>query len=153
MSLRSHLRGFPDLPPLWLAGSLAASWALGRTRIADVGPGADGVGALALLAGLGLIGWAGVWFRRKRTPIMPHHDPEALIVEGPYRVSRNPIYLGLLAIALGFALRQPSALALPPVLALWWVLDRRFARPEEARLLAEFGAAAEGFLRRTRRWL
>jgi protein-S-isoprenylcysteine O-methyltransferase Ste14 len=152
-ALRGHLKGFPDLPPIWLLAALAAAWALGRTPVPPLFPGAMSVGAILIAAALGLIGWAAVWFRRKRTPIEPHHVPRALIVEGPFRLSRNPIYLALVVVALGFALRQPSAMALLAVPALWWVLDRRFVRPEEAGLRAAFGAEAECFLARTRRWL
>lgn len=153
MALRDHLRGFPDLPPLWLLGTMAASTLLGRTGIGASGGWAHTAGGVLIALGLALIGWAALWFRRKRTPIEPHHAPTALIVEGPYRLGRNPIYLALVLIAVGYGLRQPSVLALLPPPALWWVLDRRFARIEEDRLRAAFGAAAEPFLRGTRRWL
>ncbi|TFL19677.1 methyltransferase family protein [Jannaschia formosa] len=153
MALAEHLKGFPDLPPIWLLGAVAASWLLGRGPGPSAGPVGEWVGGAAVVLGLGLILWAAIWFRRKRTPIMPHHDPDALIVEGPYRLSRNPIYLAMVVIAAGVALRQDSLLALLPVPALWWVLDRRFAAVEEARLQARFGAAAEPYLAQTRRWL
>jgi protein-S-isoprenylcysteine O-methyltransferase Ste14 len=48
------------------------------------------------------------WFWRKKTTIEPHHTPTALIVEGPYRLSRNPIYLALLALLAGYVLRLGS---------------------------------------------
>jgi protein-S-isoprenylcysteine O-methyltransferase Ste14 len=151
--MSKHLKGFPDLPPIWLLGALVAVWILGRAPGPSLGAVGDWLGGVLILAALGLIGWAAVWFRWKSTPIMPHHAPDALIVEGPYRLSRNPIYLALVAIALGAALRQDSLLALLPVPALWWVLDRRFAAPEEAALGAAFGAGAEPYLKATRRWL
>ncbi|PWJ18017.1 methyltransferase family protein [Jannaschia seohaensis] len=154
MNLARHLKGFPDLPPIWLLGALFCVWSLGR------GPGPSAAGAIGqwlggalIVAALALIGWAALWFLRKRTPIEPHHRPEALIVEGPYRISRNPIYLALVTIALGAALRQDSLLALLPVPGLWWVLDRRFAAPEEAGLRSAFGSAAEPYLKATRRWI
>ena len=153
MPLTDHLRGFPDLPPIWLLGTLALSWLLGLGPGPSAGTVGHWIGGATILAGLGLVLWAALWFRRKRTPIEPHHAPTALIVEGPYRISRNPIYLALVAIALGSALRQDSLLALLPVPALWWVLDRRFAAVEEDGLRAAFGAAAHPYLRRTRRWL
>jgi protein-S-isoprenylcysteine O-methyltransferase Ste14 len=153
MALTNHLRGFPDLPPIWLLGALGLSWGLGRLHFFPRPEGAQAVGGVLIALGLGLIAWAGLWFLRKRTPIEPHHDPRALIVEGPFRLSRNPIYLALVVIAAGIVLRQPSMLAILSVPLLWAVLDRRFARPEEARLREAFGAQAHDFVARTRRWL
>ena len=147
------LRGFPDLPPIWLLATMTLSWLLGRLPLPGAGTVGQWGGALLIALGLLLIAWAALHFWLKRTPIEPHHRPKALIVEGPYRLSRNPIYLALVVIALGFALRQDAITGLLPVPALWWVLDRRFAAVEEALLRDEFGAEATAYLARTRRWL
>lgn len=149
------LRGFPDLPPVWFAGFSAAAWLLARELplVVAFGPLFRGIGLLLGLAGLGLILWSALWFRRKRTSIEPHHTPSALITEGPFRFSRNPIYLGLLALLTGYVLWLG---VLSPVLLPWLfftVLDRRFARPEEERLIAAFGLEARRYLQNTRRWL
>lgn len=148
------MKGFPDLPPIWLLGAMIASWALARLGFFPLlgGPG-QWIGAALIAAALALILWSAWFFWRKRTPIEPHHAPKALIVEGPYRVSRNPIYLALLMISFGYAIRLDSILALLPVVGLFWVLNRRFAATEEAGLRTAFGAEAEGYLARTRRWL
>lgn len=147
------LKGFPDLPPIWLLATMALSWGLGRVPVPSLGGLGHAVGGVLIAAALGLILWSAWFFWRKRTPIEPHHAPKALIVEGPYRVSRNPIYLALLIIAAGFALRQGGLLAVLPVPILFFVLDRRFAAPEEAGLRAVFGPDAERYLTATRRWL
>lgn len=147
------LKGFPDLPPIWLLTTMALSWGLGQVPFPSLGGFGHAVGGVLIAVALGLILWSAWFFWRKRTPIEPHHAPKALIVEGPYRLSRNPIYLALLIIAAGFALRQGGLLALLPVPALFFALDRRFAAPEEAGLRAAFGAQAEGYLAATRRWL
>lgn len=149
------LKGFPDWPPIWFAGFCAAAWLLARELPLTVafGPVFWGLGLLLAGAGLGLIGWSALWFWKKRTPIEPHHDPKALIVEGPYRISRNPIYLGLLAMLTGYVLWLG---VLSPVLLPWlflWVLERRFVAPEEERLIAAFGLEARRYLQQTRRWL
>jgi protein-S-isoprenylcysteine O-methyltransferase Ste14 len=152
--LDGPLKGFPDLPPVWLLGFMAAAW------LHRPGPAAGGglraglpvAGGLLMLAALGLIAWSALWFWRKKTTIEPHHTPTALIVEGPYRLSRNPIYLALLSFwwatccAWGLWARDPS-------LRLYIVLTRRFIEPEEAGLRRLFGAEAHAYLERTRRWL
>ena len=93
-----------------------------------------------------------VWFRRKKTPVEPNHKPRALIVEGPYRINRNPIYTGLALILIGWALALGAVTALIPALAFGPIISRRFVAPEEKTLLEAFGEEAETFFRRTRRW-
>ncbi len=113
-----------------------------------------GVASWLLLAvALGIIGWSALWFYWKKTPIEPHHQPRELIVEGPYRLSRNPIYLALVLLTVASALGHGSLIGLAAAVGLWWVLDRRFAEPEERLLKAMFGDAADTYLARTRRWI
>lgn len=147
------LKGFPDLPPVWLLGAMVLSWGLGRVPFASFGAVGSVVGGGLILLALALILWSAWFFWRKRTPIEPHHVPQTLIVEGPFRVSRNPIYLALLVIASGYALRQGSVLAFLPVPILFLVLDRRFAAPEESLLRKTFGKGAEEYIAATRRWI
>ncbi|PWK60450.1 methyltransferase family protein [Roseicyclus mahoneyensis] len=149
------LKGFPDLPPLWFLLALGLVWVLGSylPLVRLFGPVFQAAGILLTLTGLGLIGWAALWFWRKRTTIEPHHAPTSLIVEGPYRLSRNPIYLGLLAIVAGAVLWQGAASAVPVPFAFAAILSRRFIEPEEAALRRAFGPEAERYLTATRRWL
>ena len=149
------MKGFPDLPPIWFAGFCAAAWLLAGYMPLTVafGPLWWGLGVLLALAGGGLIVWSALWFRRKRTTIEPHHVPSALITEGPYRLSRNPIYLGLLAMLTGYVLwlGMLSPVLLPVLFQQ--VLTRRFIEPEEERLIAAFGLEAKRYIQVTRRWL
>ena len=154
MALSDHLRGFPDLPPLWTLGAMAASAALGRVLpAADLGGLGRVLGAAEIAAASGLAAWAATRFARHRTPIEPHHRPRALIADGPYAFTRNPIYLSLLGIALGWALWLGPLAATAPVAGLAWVLDRRFAAPEEALLADAFGPEGRAYVARVPRWL
>ena len=153
--LDGPLKGFPDLPPVWLIGFMAVASLIdrGMPLVQAFGPVYHVAGGLLMVAALALIGWSAWWFWRKKTTIEPHHTPSALIVEGPFRLSRNPIYLALLALLVGYVLRLGS---LGPVIlpfAFFWVLTRRFIEPEEAGLRRLFGAEAEAYLQRTRRWI
>ena len=141
---------FPDLPPVWALGAALAAWAL--ARLLPIASLPEAPGGLLIGAGLLLIVWSAWWFRRKRTPIEPNRVPRALIVEGPYRLNRNPIYTGMVLIVLGWAILLGAASALLPAVALPVVLDRRFVRGEETALRRAFGAEAEAYLRATRRW-
>jgi protein-S-isoprenylcysteine O-methyltransferase Ste14 len=102
---------------------------------------------------VGWNGW-GLWlFARHRTGLLPGQPADALIEEGPFRVSRKPLYVGLLALYLGLALLAPTfwGLVLFPVavlLLLWGAI-----RPEESYLRERFGASYDAYARRVRRWL
>ncbi|WP_224815191.1 isoprenylcysteine carboxylmethyltransferase family protein [Hasllibacter sp. MH4015] len=149
------MKGFPDLPPIWLVGFMALAWVLARfVPLYEARDALVSVLGMAMgVVGVVLIFWAAYWFWKKKTTIEPHHTPGTLIVEGPYTVSRNPIYLGMVFILTGQVLWMGalSPILLPPALLL--ILTRRFARPEEAALRAAFGAEAQRYLAETRRWL
>ena len=150
-----YMKNFPDIPPVWWGGSVSVIY-LGKWVFPTlhVSSGILTVFSwIMLAAALGVIGWAAVWFFRKKTPIEPHHTPKTLIVEGPFRVTRNPIYLALVLLTVASALGHGSVIGLGVAAVLWWVLDRRFAAPEEALLLETFGAEAQDYLSRTKRWV
>ncbi|KIT17135.1 methyltransferase family protein [Jannaschia aquimarina] len=151
MSASSHLRGFPDLPPVWalglyLAQQACAAW-VPLVRY-EAGP----AGIVMAAAGLALILWSAVWFWRKRTPIEPHHTPRALIVEGPYRLNRNPIYTGLALVLVGTGLNAGALSSLLLSALFPPLITRRFVLKEEAALRAAFGAAADTYIANSRRW-
>lgn len=141
-----------DWPPVWLAGFMAVAWVLGQLgaplRGALVWPG-----VALIAAGVVLIVWAAVEFRRARTTIVPREEPSALVERGPFRFSRNPIYLADLVILAGWVMvtGQPAGLVLVPVLGA--ILARRFIEPEEAMLERHLGAPFRAYRARVRRWL
>jgi protein-S-isoprenylcysteine O-methyltransferase Ste14 len=143
-------RGFPDLPPVWAAGMAAAGWVLARTVPLAPLPAPPGWGLVA--AGVALILWAAAWFRARRTTIEPHRTPTALIVEGPFRFNRNPIYTGMTLILLGWAFLLGAASALVPAAVFALLVTRRFIVGEEAALRLAFGPEAARYLAATRRW-
>jgi protein-S-isoprenylcysteine O-methyltransferase Ste14 len=76
-----------------------------------------------------------------------------LIVTGPYRYSRNPLYLGKLAINLGFALAS-GALVFMAVIPVWWAFLQWVVVPwEERALRRRFGKAYLRYLAETPRWV
>ena len=81
------------------------------------------------------------------------HKNQELTMTGPYAFTRNPLYLGLIALYVGLALLWPSfwALVLTPVgiAALWWGA----IAPEERYLRAKFGVEYDAYCARVRRWL
>lgn len=107
------------------------------------------------LVGLGgfLVAWGMLTFRRHKTSILPFHPAAALAQNGPYRFTRNPMYVGLTTAHVGAALAMNAGwpLILLPV-ALYLIL-RFVIRREEDYLGRRFGVEYEDFKRRVRRWL
>ena len=98
-------------------------------------------------------GWSLWLFGRHETGLLPGQATSAIIEEGPYRLSRNPLYIGLLALYLGLALLVPTFWGLvlfPAAVALvFWAA----IRPEERFLHDRFGAPYDEYAARVRRWL
>ena len=111
------------------------------------------VAAVLLVAFALWNGWAIALLARHRTALLPGGSTRTILDRGPFRVSRNPLYLGLIALDVGLALLWPSfwALASVPVgvVALWWGA----ILPEERYLSAKFGAEYDAYRARVRRWL
>ncbi len=144
-----------DLPPVWMALSgllmaLAAFWTPWRF---EFGVWADLLGWLTMILGAGAIFLAAPQFLLAATPIMPRNDPDKLLTSGIFGFSRNPIYLGMVLILIGWGLilGAPPALAIPFGFAA--LIDKRFIRDEEARLIARFPDQAPAYLARVRRWI
>ena len=108
---------------------------------------------LAVAAWLALDVWAIARFGAAGTSIWPFEASSALVTDGPYRLTRNPQYVGIaffyLAFAFGFGVAWALAL-LPAVLV---VIDRRIVAREEPYLERRFGQAYRDYKRRVRRWL
>lgn len=113
--------------------------------------GTGGLVVAAAILGLGL--WSVVLVRRSGQSENPWKPTLSIVERGPFRISRNPMYLQMILVCLGFAiiLWDVWVLALTPLCA--WVLQRFAIRPEEAYLERKFGDAYLGYKRSVRRWL
>ncbi len=111
------------------------------------------MGLLLLLCGLFLILPCTDLFLRAHTPLYPHGAASALVVRGPYQLSRNPMYLSLLLTYVGSCAvsMQLGALILLPLPVV--VLTRVVIPFEEARLTGKFGEQYQRYCRQVRRWL
>jgi protein-S-isoprenylcysteine O-methyltransferase Ste14 len=80
------------------------------------------------------------------------NPPTRIVTEGPYRLTRNPMYLGHLIFMLGLALTLHSYVALG-ILVLRAIWFHRRVVADEARLTARFGAAYTDYRKRVKRWV
>ncbi|WP_313224704.1 methyltransferase family protein [Stutzerimonas nitrititolerans] len=104
-------------------------------------------------AGVLLMLWAGLLMLWRKTTVNPYGKPVRLLEEGPFRFSRNPIYLADSLIYCGIALLWGSLwpwLLLPLVIH---VMQRAVIRHEERLLVQLFGEAYRSYCARVRRWL
>ncbi len=147
--------GFRLWPPVAIGGPLLAGW-LATAAWGDpvtLGGWRVPFGLALLLLFAGWNSWALWLFGRHRTGLLPGQPTLAMIEEGPYRLSRNPLYLGLLALHLAVALLVPTVwgLVLFPVSVLlvrWGAI-----LPEERFLRSRFETSYDDYARRVRRWL
>ena len=143
-------------PPIWaliyVVIALLISWPLGWPRVPGFPLPWLGV-ALALLPWV-LPVWALMIFRRERTEIDPTSPTNrALIVEGPYRYTRNPMYLGLTLVTLGIAIVVGTwPMFLAPV-AVFATVNSVHIPFEEAKMHRQFGADYDQYRGRVRRWV
>ena len=144
-------------PPLLFAGGLGGGWLLHRfVPLPLLRPTAlwrEPAGLALAVVGLLVTFWAIFTFTRARTAIIPHRAASRLVAHGPYRFSRNPMYVGLTVAYLGGALLIDSTwpIVLLPlvILALLSLVIER----EERYLHAAFGDDYAAYRRRVRRWL
>jgi protein-S-isoprenylcysteine O-methyltransferase Ste14 len=110
------------------------------------------LGLIPLSGGGLLIHWALQTFLWKDTSPEPFRTARVLVDHGPYRLSRNPMYLGAALILLGFAIVFGSITALLVVPVYVVSMHFRVIRPEEVALAAQFGGAYSDYVARVRRW-
>jgi protein-S-isoprenylcysteine O-methyltransferase Ste14 len=110
-------------------------------------------GMVLLVGGFLLAAWAFSRLVKAGTSPDPARAATTLLTQGPYRFTRNPIYLGFALVFLGFTLLAGTlwGLMLSPVLIL--AVTRLVVDPEEKHLMARFEARYAEYLARVRRWL
>lgn len=111
------------------------------------------LGGFLILFGIGLFMWTSQFFKRHKTTIRPRGKPTSLISTGPYRFTRNPIYLGFLCVSLGVALLFANLLALVGPILFFSFISTFIIPFEEDMLSKTFGETYQKYRTRTRRWV
>jgi len=110
-------------------------------------------GPASIIAGVGLLGSFVEAFRRARTPIDPSSPTQTVVTDGPYRLTRNPAYLGMALTYAGIAIVANAPWALLPLPVVIAVIDRGVIAREERYLERKFGTPYVDYKRRIRRWI
>ena len=153
--------------PLLLLLRIPVPWVFVLTYVLGVGleyalpfragngalPGVSVAGGVLFGIGAGIAGWGLLTFRAARTTTVPGQTSSRLVTWGPYRFSRNPMYIGLIVAYLGEAgiLRQVWPMFLLPLTVAYvnWIVIPL----EESRLKEVFPEEYDRYRMRVRRWL
>jgi protein-S-isoprenylcysteine O-methyltransferase Ste14 len=154
---RNPLRLLMHIPVPWvfiLAYLIGVSLELAlRSGASTNRPGVVIAGGAVFLVGAIIAGWSLIIFHRNPTTTVPGRTSAQLVTWGPYRMSRNPMYVGLVLAYIGEAglLQQAWPLVMLPLTVAYvnWIV----IPIEEAKLLETFGAQYEQYRAKVRRWL
>lgn len=152
----------PDVkfpPPLLFALAYLVAWLLDR-HVAHLWPTLAPptamrmklIGWVLVVTGLSLSYWGVGTFLKHRTAIIPNRDARLLVVEGPYRFSRNPMYTGIIIACLGGVAVISSLWPLLTVPFAIVVLYQQVIRREERHLTEAFGDDYREYQRHVGRW-
>ena len=153
--MASDVAGVPLPPPLIFVAGLAAGGVaeLVRSTSGPAWPISAAIAVAGVLAFMALAGAAVGRFRRAGTTENPFRPSTALVVDGPFRFTRNPMYLGMAALYVGLAFLLGimwALLFLPFVLV---AIDRLIIAREEPYLERKFGQDYVEYKKRVRRWI
>lgn len=144
-------------PPVIAVLCMALAWAVARLTpgLVVALPARIPIAVVVVLAGVVLTLSGLVAFRKAGTTMNPH-TPEkssAIVQGGPYRFTRNPMYLGLTLVLIGICAYLANPLALAAVVVFIAYITRFQIIPEERLLLEKFGEPYAQYTRSVRRWL
>lgn len=143
------------LPPLIYLGGLVAGFIVESWIPTHIGPrlplSAAGIGAIALGAALGV--WGDLSMKRAGTSPFPWKPTQAIVDRGPYRFTRNPLYVAQALMHAGIAALGDSWWAMGVLFPVLLVVRYGVIGPEEEYLTRKFGETYLAYTRRVGRWI
>ena len=143
------------MPPLIFVLFLVLSFLLNAyLPIAKItNPLCSSLGIAAVISGILIVGWTVILFKKRKTTLRPRKDPQELEIYGPFRFTRNPIYLGFFLVLLGidFILGSLAILIVPLLFVI--IMSAAVIPTEEKNIEKVFGSQYRDYKRRVRRWL
>ena len=111
------------------------------------------IGFLFFIIGTGLNIWADILLKKHKTTVKPNEKPTALIEIGAFKISRNPMYLGLAVILFGAGFILGSIISFVGVILFIAAMEMAFIPQEEKMLLEQFGEKYQVYKKKVRRWI
>jgi protein-S-isoprenylcysteine O-methyltransferase Ste14 len=111
------------------------------------------LGFALIVVGIILNLWTDWLFKKTDTTVKPFKDPKVLLISGPFRISRHPMYLGMASILLGVAMIHGTIITfLFPILFVS-IMEFLFIPFEEKNLDRIFGVKYVDYKKKVRRWI
>ncbi len=139
----------PTLVLLHVIAGITVNWMLGGYY----GRGWGWIGLLMLTACFGMIAWAKKLFGVAGTPVPPNQPATAIVKDGIYKFTRNPMYLSFMIGFIGLSFLASAPFMTLFAIPLFFLLDRRVIVPEEQYLTAKFGEVYLDYKKQVRRWI
>lgn len=142
-------------PPLIMASALLSALALQYLWPLPIAtrPAAIALGSILCMTGIATVAWGRITLMKAGTNVSPLKPTTAVVTKGPFRFTRNPLYVGGSALIVGLSL----------VLGTWWgaimiaphlvALHRGVVIPEEAYLESKFGDVYRNYKAAVRRYV
>jgi protein-S-isoprenylcysteine O-methyltransferase Ste14 len=110
-------------------------------------------GVVLGLAGFSLMMWSWGLFKKRDVALCPKARTSHLITDGPYRFTRNPMYLGFVLMLAGLALSMGTPPFYLSAIAYFMIINHVFCPYEESKLINSFGAEYLQYMNGVRRWI
>jgi protein-S-isoprenylcysteine O-methyltransferase Ste14 len=142
-------------PPVWLAIGLVCIFVLNEYLPGPrfTGGLSQSIGGVIIVFGLALLVMAGGLFKQAGTDMIPFKNVSALVTTGIFRLSRNPMYLGMASVLLGTGITVGALTALPVPAIFMLIIQYRFILPEEVMLEELFPEDFPAYRKKVRRWI
>tara|TARA_A200000113_G_scaffold47072_1_gene38493 strand:- start:260 stop:694 length:435 start_codon:yes stop_codon:yes gene_type:complete len=111
------------------------------------------LGLILILSGISLVFVSFRFMRKMKTTFIPDGTPEVLISSGPFKFSRNPIYLGMLTVLVGVAFLMSSLSAIIIALVFGIIINFTWIAHEEKKLHELFSEDWKNYSSKVRRWI
>lgn len=153
-----HVRDAPGViapPPLIYLSALAVGFVLeALLPSASIAAAVRWpVGAVLALCGFAFLSSFVAALHRADTAVDPRRATTAIVTTGPYRLTRNPGYLGMTLVYAGIALLAGALWPFATLVPALVLMDRAVIAREERYLERKFGADYDAYKRRVRRWI
>lgn len=147
--------GVVVLPPYAFGGALCLSALFQMIYPFSLGGGTGGIGFGLVFGAVGIALFLAAWsnYKTHGTNIRPNRPVTRMIESGPYKYSRNPVYIALLAVYVGLALLSGIGWMYVFLPTLWFYLRFYVIAQEEAYMMRRFGDAYAAYTRRVGRWM
>ena len=139
----------PTMLVMFIAVGIAFNWLLGG----EMGHGWGWLGLVLMGAAFFLTKWAKDMFADAGTNVNPQKPALAIVTDGPFQHTRNPMYVSFLLLYAGLALLSGSPWMLLLLFPLFYILDQKVITPEEEYLAEKFGEEYTDYKARVRRWI